>query len=136
MALAVPLLAAPAPAAQAPVQPATPAQPDADPRFIGTWQAQAGGGQGLVITRLTFQADGTFIQQSYGPARAPFHLWGRYAPAGANRLQFAIAGWSPQQSCTRQGCTPIRLRSQEFAAYRFLGPWVLQLGANTFHRTR
>src|SRR5690554_5551469 len=69
-------------------------------RLVGAWLAQTGTGADRVLTRLTFSADGTFVEQSYGAATPPLYSWGRWAMSDVGGLERTVSGWRPQQACT------------------------------------
>jgi hypothetical protein len=104
--------------------------------LVGAWQAKSGGGPELVTTRLTLQADGRFVRQDYGPSTTPLAVWGRYRLLDDGRIELSVDGWSPQQSCTKQGCTLVRPPSREQAQVRLIGPSLLLLRQTLFSRVQ
>jgi hypothetical protein len=104
--------------------------------LVGAWQARSGAGQELVTTRLTLQDDGRFVRQDYGPSTAPLAVRGRYRALDAGRIEFNVDGWSPQQSCTKQGCTLVRLPAREQAEFRLIGRSMLLLRQTLFSRVQ
>jgi hypothetical protein len=109
-------------------------QPSSESALLGTWQAKSGPAGTQVTTRLALRPDGSFMEQSFGPATQPTSMWGRYLVLESGRLQLEVSGWYPQQSCTRQGCTLVSLQRRQVVSFQLIGSDMLQLGQDLFAR--
>ena len=117
-------------------QPA-PLQPTPGPTsIVGVWQGRTLDmfGQAPAV-QMVFQPDGRFSQLFHGQSGAVMRVWGRYSADG-DAIEFAVAGWEPQQWCGPLGCAPVSLPLHERVPFQLLDANSLQTSSGVFSRVQ